>query len=397
MVQFSGQWSAVEISELGIRPDAKGLDVGREPFIKSRGTAHCCIEPDNYYSIARKFGPGSLDFISSADLISATKYHRILLKEWFYAVRKGGKIIIALHPEKSFDEAFLLSEIKKVLKDGVSTAIVNKGGWSVFILTKKCSSRRPQDTIDRWTFGIITNGKRPELMEKIFESIKSQKIPRFEIIVCGTYFRRKGIRYIPFSEKDDLGWITRKKNIICGAAKYENIAILHDRVALGKNWFKGVKKYGNDFEIFLCPQYYNGGLLNSWSTTAYPFSDPRCMVVYPIEHADWDPWVTTGGSATFIKKSVWKQVPWDETLFWNQNEDLRQGHHAFQKGVVVRFNPWARLISLSPPRGKKIPVIVKKDPKKLGRLTGDPFTVLKKTSYQKWLNIKYAVIKKLNP
>ena len=37
-----------------------------------------------------------------------------------------------------------------------------------------------------------------------------------------------------FAERDDLGWITRKKNLICEEAAYSDILVCHDRF-IGRN------------------------------------------------------------------------------------------------------------------------------------------------------------------
>jgi tRNA A37 methylthiotransferase MiaB len=74
-----------------------------------------------------------------------------------------------------------------------------------------------------FTFGIITTGK-DEYIQKIVDSIHSQKIPHYEIIVVGKCNIKDPYLYnVPFDEKCRKAWITKKKNIICKMAKYENI------------------------------------------------------------------------------------------------------------------------------------------------------------------------------
>ena len=159
---------------------------------------------------------------------------------------------------------------------------------------------------------------------------------------------------------------------------------------LGKNWFKGMKNHGNNFDILVCPHLYQGKQISSWVTTAYPYYDERCMVVYPLEHSDWDPWMPSGGAATIIKKYIWEKVKWDERLFWNQNEDTRQGHQAFERGFLVRLNPNSFFEALVVRNDKYLlmPVRISKNSKKLGRLKGHPYFVLRKVLYQKFVNFR---------
>ena len=88
-----------------------------------------------------------------------------------------------------------------------------EGEESYLVLSKERQALAPQDSIDSWTFGIITDGKRNEQVDTVIESIHAQNIPHYEIIVCGTYYDRQEshFSYIHFNEHDDKGWITRKK------------------------------------------------------------------------------------------------------------------------------------------------------------------------------------------
>ena len=106
--------------------------------------------------------------------------------------------------------------------------------------------------INNWTFGIVTGGKRRDWIEKQIQSIVAQEIPNFEIKFCGDYQEReeKFIKYINLHEESPR--ITTKKNAICKVAKYENIAMFHDRVFLNKDWFKGMKKCGNYWDVIGC-------------------------------------------------------------------------------------------------------------------------------------------------
>ena len=68
----------------------KGVDVSRQPILKN--CKHFFIEPNNLY-FHKKIAPfESLDFVYSKNLINETKFFRILIKEWFYLCRVGGKI-----------------------------------------------------------------------------------------------------------------------------------------------------------------------------------------------------------------------------------------------------------------------------------------------------------------
>ena len=95
-------------------------------------------------------------------------------------------------------------------------------------ITKNISTRNENDLIENWTFWIITNWERIEWIEKVIQSILKQEIPNFEIIICWklidkSIIEKYNLKYVEFTEKDEIWWITRKKNLVVQNAKYENL------------------------------------------------------------------------------------------------------------------------------------------------------------------------------
>ena len=178
-----------------------------------------------------------------------------------------------------------------------------------FICKKLETTKKEGDDINKWTFGIITKGDRNEWMEEMITAIRAQKIPEYEIIVCGTYFDRKeqDFKYIPFVDRDDKGWITKKKNLIAKEAKYENLCILHDRIVLDKGWFNGVKKYGNAFDLLCNKQTLRGEGIRAgdWLTYGYGTLDSP-YGISELRYDDWDKYVYMGGQLSILKKSIWE-------------------------------------------------------------------------------------------
>ena len=66
-----------------------------------------------------------------------------------------------------------------------------------------------------FTFGIITTGNSDDNLNLIIDSIESQNISEYEIIIIGnSNVNRKNTFIIPFDETIKDAWITRKKNLI---------------------------------------------------------------------------------------------------------------------------------------------------------------------------------------
>lgn len=207
------------------------------------------------------------------------------------------------------------------------------------------------DDINAWTFGIITNGKKMDQLQKILESIRALEIPQYTIIICGTYpgTIEKDMQYIQFTKKDNKGWITKKKNLIAEASPYENMVIIHDRIFFTKNWFKGMKKYGNDFDVLSCKISYQGRRAYDWITTLYPYDDVRSTWFQGgyLDYKADDAWTYLDGGLIIMKKSVWKKAKWDETLFWNDREDVKLSTDQHRKGIRIAFNPYSSCKTLS--------------------------------------------------
>lgn len=321
----------------------EGADLSKNRIIDSG--KHCPALPDNLYSLKKEFEPESLDFIFMED-IDETKFHRILLKEMITTCKVGGNIIIRkrdglLSFDKLVEEASLC-----IGKKAEMTCSDKKEG--LIVMKKVRKILKDGDSMDKWTFGIITGGKKNDWVEMQIKSIRMQKIPYYEIIVCGTYYDRneEDFKYIPFNEKDEKGWITRKKNLICGAARYENIVVLHDRIVLDEDWYKCMIKYGNYFEVLSCKVHNDKEeRCGDWITYGNQIgSFPKIGM---LEYKDWDRYGYLDGALYIMKKSAWETAKWDENLFWNEGEDIKLSNEWHKNGVVIRLNPHCSCLTLN--------------------------------------------------
>ena len=326
---------------------------------------------NNLYFLKDYLNPESQDFFYIKN-ISETKFHRVLLKEMLIYSKVNGYLIIKYGNKEILSFKKLIKEVS-ICSNAISKIIVDSNN-KVIIIQKIKKFLHPSDRITKWSFGIITNGKKNDWVEMQIQSIKDQKIPFYEIIVCGTYFDKKepNFKYISFNEKDELGWITKKKNIICENAKYENLCILHDRIILGKNWFRGMKKYGNYFEILSCViKNKEGNRSGDWITYGNKFG--RYSKIGFLDYKDSDRFGYLDGAMYLLKKSIWLKQKWDEHLFWNDGEDIKLSQDWYNLGVLLRFNPYSKCETLNWRHGA-LPIYFF-NPYKLGKY---PISVYKK-------------------
>lgn len=195
---------------------------------------------------------------------------------------------------------------------------------------KKQKTLHHDDSIDKWSFGIITNGKKNEQVQKLISSIITQNIPNYEIIICGS-FKYENKEKFPIISIDDVllddeirAPITIKKNKIADVAQYQNLMILHDRYLLPDDWYQKMKNYGNYFDLLTMPNIGpNGGNVNDWGEHLGKPSQIYREVFHLLSHKKWsNGWYSQGG-LLIIKKELYNQNRLDERLFWGELEDIQ--------------------------------------------------------------------------
>ena len=107
-----------------------------------------------------------------------------------------------------------------------------------------------------------------------------------------------------------------------------------------------MKKYGNFFEVLSCKVHNDAGeRCGDWITYGNKFG--RFGRIGLLGYKDWDKNGYIDGALYILKKSVWRKVKWDETLFWNQGEDAKLSSDWHKNGIVTRFNPFSSCLTLS--------------------------------------------------
>lgn len=192
-----------------------------------------------------------------------------------------------------------------------------------------------------FTFGIVTNGEVDDRIEKIIDSIESQNIPNYEIIIVGnSNISRDKTRVVKFDENIMPLWITRKKNIITDLAQFENIVYLHDYIELSDTWYSGFLEFGNDFDICITKiANYNGTRYRDWCicmwndpTVAHITGERNALIsnivepgmkcLLPYNENRLTKHMYLSGAYWISKKKVMLEFPLNENLCWGQGEDV---------------------------------------------------------------------------
>jgi hypothetical protein len=191
----------------------------------------------------------------------------------------------------------------------------------------------------KFTFGIITDGNSEDNLNKVIDSIESQNIKEYQIIIVGnSYISRDNTFIIPFNETIRPSWITRKKNLITINSRYENIVYTHDYVVFESDWYKGFLQFGEDFNVCM-NKFVNPDNSRFRDWVIWPHNDNfmddivlpnrECLIPYDITHLS--KYMYISGTYWVAKKSTMMEFPLNENLSWGQGEDVFWSKQVRQK------------------------------------------------------------------
>jgi hypothetical protein len=198
-----------------------------------------------------------------------------------------------------------------------------------------------------FTFGIITEKNNEENIKTIIESIHTLNIPNYEIIIIGDCnLEDKNLRIFPFNETIKKGWITKKKNLICQRATYENIVLLHDYIKFDPDWYKGFLEFGNTFQICITKintisgKRFRDYTLYPWGIE--PHFQQRCLVPYSQDLPNHiRRLLYVSGSYYIIKKAIALQFPLEELLGYGQGEDVEYSKRLALNNIFISCNKYS--------------------------------------------------------
>lgn len=204
------------------------------------------------------------------------------------------------------------------------------------------------------SFGVVTDGRRPELLEKFVSSVgnlRRKPGQKVELLICGP--RDLDLPSPPpdvdirlISEPEEFreqGWITRKKNLIASQADHENLVVVHDRYSFPEDFLLQLAEYGFDFGVITCKQLTERGERTpDWVTLGAPWLwTPPAM----LDYRDWTPYIYINGGIIIGKTYILRQCPWNDLLFWQQAEDVELTRRLQAAGHVPRFASCVTVIS----------------------------------------------------
>ncbi|MGC8658729.1 MAG: hypothetical protein ACP5U1_06615 [Desulfomonilaceae bacterium] len=192
-----------------------------------------------------------------------------------------------------------------------------------------------------FSFGIITNGKRPDKLAKLLDSIRFQKLnqDQYEILVAGCVSglnSTDGVRTFPMEDAANQGRLGAMRNVLAKAAQFNKFVCLDDDFLLHPKWAQAVNGVKGDFDVA------TGIILN-------PDLSRYCDWVNIIENytflrtydQTFDKCQYVTGGYGIYKDYIFDDHSWNDDLGFYQGEDVSFSRRLFDAGFQLKFIPRA--------------------------------------------------------
>lgn len=197
------------------------------------------------------------------------------------------------------------------------------------------------------SFGILTYPGNEEEAKKVVTSIENQNVKFYEIIIIGgsNIYKNSNLKHIEFDESIKKSWITKKRNIFFEEAKYEILVCMHDYLTLDLDWYKGLIRYGDKFDILSNKIIKKNGQRHyDWNLSRHNrnrfdkqiLSTNQKLLPYSVSHLS--NYMYISGAFIILKEHVANKYKFNESLAWQQGEDVEWSHRV-RKEYTFQFNP----------------------------------------------------------
>lgn len=270
---------------------------------------------------------------------------------------------------------------KEYYKDCLKV-VQRKQGLIIYQKTALCLAEKNKG-MDEWSFGIPVGPEDATILNGLVKRILSFPCSKKEIILCGRpgnnfkYWDR--VRIVGEDIPAPPVQISKKKNRLLDAAKYDNVCILHDRVMLPLDFIERMKEFGDVYPFCTLQSVYFDDYCNL-SPIRYSDCDRQSSLrgtpfikevvdkcgkhellaftdhTFPIieetgffcaNPLSYSEYLYPTGSLYILKNCIGKKYQLNEHLTWEQYEDVEYGIRLNVYGVITKINSYAFSQSVS--------------------------------------------------
>ncbi|MDA9287272.1 hypothetical protein N9P72_00060 [Amylibacter sp.] len=325
----------------------------------NKNATDLCLDIDDLSHLQKVYHkynitPETLEKVSVEFILQREALSRFVIKELDILLMVGGVFEISILNSKSHS-----SYIRSCDQVKYEFSIATNGRYKLInaieldnsrvlkLFYKKCvETLAIGDSISKWSFGIISDGRKNDKVTALISSIINQKIPNFEVIICGLYsipneFLDTDIVVLDdiILEEDLRAPTPAKKNKIVKKAKYNNLCILHDRFILPNNWYSNFESHGNYFDALCMPtiDLHGNRFRVDWMSFNYPITQLKKQN-RSLKYSEWTPEVIIQGGILVAKRDLILKFMFDERLHWEELEDMQLSKQAYLAGAFINVD-----------------------------------------------------------
>jgi tetratricopeptide (TPR) repeat protein len=188
------------------------------------------------------------------------------------------------------------------------------------------------------SFIVISGGKRPTAIARLFDSVTAQAIPAREIIVVGEYAGPLPPNCV-YIERPDLARtaaICAMRNIGLSAARGDPAVLLDDDIELSPTWYRDIRDYldsgfdvaGHRVTLPNAKRWYDWNI----ASRTDPLT-PTMMADYGYTGPD----IYISGCLMIVSRHVSEKVRFNENLLNHQRDDVEFCHRVWDAGFTIKF------------------------------------------------------------
>ncbi len=196
-----------------------------------------------------------------------------------------------------------------------------------------------QDELDRVTFGVITNGRRPEKLLREMDSILELGVPHLEVLVAGSLdpdleaeVTRRGARYVREQRAAAEGRLGRMRNALVEQATHPIMVIADDDMIFHADFHRALRQQCPNFDALAV------GIQNADGSRFWDYATkggPRGHRLLDYDMKDNHTYIT--GGLIVAKREVLAAVRWDDARGFYEDEDVDFSQRLRAAGYVIGF------------------------------------------------------------
>ncbi|CEK17790.1 glycosyl transferase [Chthonomonas calidirosea] len=171
------------------------------------------------------------------------------------------------------------------------------------------------------SFIVITGGKRQNLIALLVQSIRKQRIPKYEVLICGNceglQFEGEDVILLPCPDLAAQGRLGAMRNHGIARARYETLVFLDDDCILDSEWYVHLLKGPDMFDVLTMQVRMPDGTRYWDRATKAPQRGQMILCEGEEDHAIY----ATGG-ASLMRAEVARMVRWNDHLKVGEEEDI---------------------------------------------------------------------------